>query len=58
MEERNVIVRDNGGSTAAFSLIAVVVVVGLIGLFIWQPWNTAPETQPVTTPHTVKSQDR
>ena len=40
MEERNISVdRENGGSLATFSLIAVVVVALLIALFVWQPWN-------------------
>jgi predicted negative regulator of RcsB-dependent stress response len=43
MNDRNVIVdRENGNALAAYSLIAVVVVAALIGLFIWQPWNGAP----------------
>jgi predicted negative regulator of RcsB-dependent stress response len=46
MEERNVTVdRDNAGSLAAFSLVAVLVVVALIGLFVWQPWTSSTTTQ-------------
>jgi cytoskeletal protein RodZ len=46
MEERNVTVdRDHAGSLAAFSLVAVLVVVALIGLFVWQPWTSSTTTQ-------------
>ena len=46
MEERNVTVdRDHAGSLAAFSLVAVLVVVALIGLFVWQPWSSSTTTQ-------------
>ncbi|GAC1411195.1 MAG: hypothetical protein NVSMB64_20830 [Candidatus Velthaea sp.] len=54
MEERNVVVRDNGGSMAAFSLIAVIVVVGLIALFVWQPWNSTSTSR--TTDHSTTTQ--
>src|ERR1700680_1373191 len=46
MEERNVTVdRENGGSLATFSLVAVIVVVALIALFVWQPWNATSTTR-------------
>ncbi len=43
---------DNGSSMATFSLVAVIVVVGLIALFVWQPWNlTTPNaTTTITQP--------
>jgi hypothetical protein len=44
MQERNVVVRDNGGSVAAFSIVAVIVVAAVVALFVWQPWN-ATSTQ-------------
>lgn len=54
MEERNVTVdRDNGGSLAAFSLVAVLVVVALIGLFVWQPWSGSTTTQQHSVNQTV-----
>ena len=40
MQERNVVVRDNGGSVATFSIIAVIIVAAVVALFVWQPWNT------------------
>jgi len=44
--------RDSGSSMATFSLVAVIVVVGLIALFVWQPWNlTSPNsTTTITQP--------
>ncbi|MGD1066341.1 MAG: hypothetical protein ABR975_05950 [Vulcanimicrobiaceae bacterium] len=50
MERRNTLVeRDNGQAMATFSLIAVIVVVALIGLFVWQPWNMSTRTSSTTT---------
>ncbi|HTW84643.1 MAG TPA: hypothetical protein VMD91_11285 [Candidatus Sulfotelmatobacter sp.] len=51
MERRNVITdsTDNGSSLAMFSLIAVVVVAALIGLFVWQPWTTRTSSSTTTT---------
>jgi hypothetical protein len=50
MERRNTIIeRDNGQSMATFSLIAVIVVVALIGLFVWQPWNVSTRSNSTTT---------
>jgi len=39
MQDRNV-VRD-GESVGTTSLIALLVIAAIIGLFIWQPWSTA-----------------
>ena len=40
MDERNVvIVRDEGSSIGAFSLLATLIIAGVIALMIWQPWN-------------------
>lgn len=37
--ENSSVARDDSGSLATFSLLAVIVVVALIALFVWQPWN-------------------
>jgi hypothetical protein len=56
MEERNISVdRDTGGSLATFSLVAVIVVVALIGLFVWQPWNATSTRSDGTTTTTTSS---
>jgi hypothetical protein len=58
VEERNISVdRENGGSLAAFSLVAVIVVVALIALFVWQPWNstTTSRTNGTTTTQSTTS---
>jgi len=39
---------DNGNAMATYSLVAVIVVVGLIALFVWQPWSLTSRTD-VTT---------
>lgn len=41
-----VIVRDgNGnGSTTAIVIFGIIIVAALIGLFVWQPWNTSTHT--------------
>ncbi len=40
MDERNVvIVRDEGSSIGTFSLVAILIMAGVIALMIWQPWN-------------------
>jgi hypothetical protein len=45
MERRNITIeRDDGGSVATFSLTAVLVVVALIALFVWQPWISTTTT--------------
>jgi hypothetical protein len=53
MEERNITgERDNGGAMATFSLVAVLVIVALIGLFVWQPWNQTSTTHTTTNSST------
>ncbi len=52
MDERNaVIVGDEGSSIGAFSLLAVLLIAGVIALMIWQPWNglVTVRSSPVTT---------
>ena len=50
MEEHDVTVdRENGGSLAVFSLVAVVIVVALIALFVWQPWNQTTRSNGTST---------
>lgn len=41
--------RENGSAMATFSLVAVIVVVGLIALFVWQPWNITTRSNSTTT---------
>jgi len=42
-------VRDSGSTMATFSLVAVIIVVGLIALFVWQPWNVTTRSNSTTT---------
>jgi hypothetical protein len=50
MDDRSVIGdHSSGNAMATFSLVAVIVVVGLIALFVWQPWNVTTEMQSATT---------
>jgi hypothetical protein len=50
MDERNISIdRESGGSLATFSLVAVFVVVALIALFVWQPWNTTQDSGTTTS---------
>jgi predicted secreted protein len=50
VEDRTKLVdRESGNSMATFSLVAVIVVVGLIALFVWQPWNITTRTNSTTT---------
>jgi hypothetical protein len=50
VDERKIIIeRESGGSMANFSLVAVLVLVGLIALFVWQPWNTTLSTPAMKT---------
>jgi predicted secreted protein len=50
MDDRtNLAERDTGNSMATFSLVAVIIVVGLIALFVWQPWNVTTRTNATTT---------
>lgn len=53
MERRTVIVRDAGNSIGTASLIALIVIAGVIALFIWQPWNSTVSVRSttVTTPY-------
>jgi len=48
-DRTNVGDRDSGNAMATFSLVAVIVVVGLIALFVWQPWNITTRTNSTTT---------
>ncbi|HEX3551060.1 MAG TPA: hypothetical protein VHT53_11820 [Candidatus Elarobacter sp.] len=41
--------RENGSSLATFSLVAVIVVVALIALFVWQPWNQTTRANGTST---------
>ncbi len=52
MDQRNIVVRDEGGDKVpALSFVAVVVVAAVIALFVWQPWNAAPShTSTAATP--------
>ncbi len=49
MEERNVIVRSGGGSVGTVSLIALLIIAGVIALMIWQPWNGTVMLRSTTT---------
>jgi len=40
---------NSGNAMATFSLVAVIVVVGLIALFVWQPWNLTTDSQSTIT---------
>jgi hypothetical protein len=53
MERRTVILRDSGDPVGTASLIALIVIAGLIALFIWQPWNGTMtiRSTTVTTPY-------
>ena len=53
MERRTVIVRDSGDTVGTVSLLALIVIAGLIALFIWQPWNGTMmiRSTTVTTPY-------
>lgn len=54
MNDRDVVVRDSGsGSVATFAIVAVIVVAALIGLFVWQPWNTTTTSKTTTAPSTT-----
>ena len=50
MQDRPVIVRDGSGSSnmAMFSIVAIVAIAVLVGLFYWQPWNTQPHNSTTT----------
>jgi hypothetical protein len=39
VEERNVIIRDGGGSVGTISFVALFVIAAIIAICIWQPWN-------------------
>ena len=39
MQDRPVVVKENGGSSVAMFAILAIVVIAAIGLFFWQPWN-------------------
>ena len=49
MEDRNVIVRNGGGSIGTASLIALLIIAGLIALIVWQPWNGTVTLRSTTT---------
>jgi len=54
MNDRDVVVRDSGsGSVATFAIVAVIVVAALIGLFVWQPWNTTTTSKTTIAPSTT-----
>jgi hypothetical protein len=52
MRQRNVILREEGSSIGAVSLLALIVLAGLIALLIWQPWDglVTVRSTTVTTP--------
>ena len=49
MEDRNVIVRNGGGSIGTASLVALLIIAGLIALIVWQPWNGTVTLRSTTT---------
>jgi hypothetical protein len=49
MEDRNVIVRNGGGSIGTASLVALLIIAGLIALIVWQPWYGTVTLRSTTT---------
>jgi hypothetical protein len=49
MEHRKVIVRNEASSIGTASLIALLVIAGLIALLVWQPWNGTVTFRSTTT---------
>lgn len=39
-----VVVRDGSGNTTAIVIFGIIVIAAIIGLFVWQPWNTNTHT--------------
>lgn len=39
-----VVVRDGNGNTTAVVIFGIIIVAALIGLFVWQPWNSSTHT--------------
>lgn len=60
MERRTVIVREGGDPVGTVSLLALIVIAGLIALFIWQPWNgtVTLRTTTLTTPYDASGAPR
>lgn len=60
MERRTVIIQDSGNPVGTASLLALIVIAGLIALFIWQPWNgmVTVRSTTVTTPYDASSGTR
>jgi hypothetical protein len=49
VEDRNVIIRDGGGSVATASFVAVLVIAAIIALCIMQPWERTSTQRFMTT---------
>lgn len=50
MADRPVIVQDanSSGNVAMFSIVAIVAIAVLVGLFYWQPWNSSAQRNSTT----------
>jgi ABC-type Fe3+ transport system permease subunit len=56
VEDRNVIIRDGGGSVGTASFVALLVIAAIIALCILQPWERTSTQRFMTI--TTTQQDR